>query len=35
MGSSDGPFCIDGLNLDTPIYRIHKQRNYKYRFESV
>jgi len=26
MASSDGPFCSNGLRLDTPIYRIHKQR---------
>jgi len=23
---ADGPFCTNGLSLDTPIYRIHKQR---------
>jgi len=29
MASTDGPFCSNGLSLDTPIYRIHKQRYLK------
>jgi hypothetical protein len=34
MASGDSPFCSNGLSLDTPIYRIHKQRYLKELFSG-